>query len=602
MRKWIAAAVLMSLMSGCTTAMKTRPGYQVTPLDEALTTRGYSLPMLQYDLVIIHKLTSCPPSAATPNGDKLQFKVEAIVSSGYVAGEEFEIDFRALASPLKVSDFVIQHYKDGTLKGINVSAEDKTADVIKSAVEVGTSIASLGVGSYIPTGTLQSSDKISDAATKILVGAPSQRIALTCNDDARNYLAAAAALGTEVETLTGEVDDLSKEIEAIRDRAALKLLKPNDNVRLGQVHDLILPKIEELTAKRAALEKAERKLIYSEDQLWPKNPYDVRGTLPVSQASVKWFGKLLQPIDVPGYDRKKATEAVEALPEAFSSEEKEQILALIEEELKPPSGFETGQICDTSGNPSKDFSACIAKTLGVYAEIESARPDPLPCPSVPAVNQRPCTSSAGAIAARTNVDSLGIFYRDPARGRLRLCDQGTPCRDDGRKAIALTEWDSIPQLGQLRFARFTNGPFQNNLLALSLREDGSTERFQYGEKSSVLATMADAASTSISAIDTAKQERDERRKKQVADYRADVTYLRSERAAERNEAAAVRTDELAQLQNEIDHVNKQRLLLEARMPADVTQDYKNETTRLEAIAAQLRAKIAIKQAEETLAK
>lgn len=585
------------LLTACSTSLETRVRHQITSPDRALSTKGYSLPMLQYELLVTYKLSECEPLTAGDPPSKLDFKVEALAASTYVPGERFEIDYEKLSSPLKVSDFTIETYANGTLKSINASADDKTGDVIKSLVESGVSVASMAMGNPAAFALPQSDDAVSTAANRILAAAKREKIVMKCSSNARAALATAVALRQKAKALTVRTNARAKQIEAITVRAGLKLSDQADAARIFAIHEAMMPDLEELATVQTDLAEAEKALIFAEDRLWPNDPRTTEGTLALSKPALFWFSKFTMAQKVTVLDPAVIDQQFQASAAALTAEDRAELKKLLDAALSRQP-FDTTQLCDASAT----ISACLEATFGIYAQFLTDRPAPPPCLTPPSANRFACQSDDDTVAAQMMVSAPGVFYRDPARARLLLCDKGRSCAGGDRPELVLTEWDSAPQLGQLRFAKFTNGPFQNNLLVLSLRDDGSAEKFQYAEKSSVLAAMAATAASGLAKVDAAEQDREKRRRQQILDRRADITYQRSEIAAERIEAAAVRVDELAQLQYEFDKVTKDRALLDIRIPPSVSKEYANETIRLEAIGAQLRARIAIKQAEEQLNK
>ena len=151
-----------------------------------------------------------------------------------------------------------------------------------------------------------------------------------------------------------------------------------------------------------------------------------------------------------------------------------------------------------------------------------------------------------------------------------------------------------PQLGQLRYLSFTNGPFQNNALGLSLRTDGTIIKMQYSEKSAIVATSLASISSSAGKLDEYLKKRDEEREKALDDARANVTAARAG-------AKAVRDEELAQLQYQLDKAKREKEIFEQANPKPpeepaVAKEVTNENLRLQAELTRLTTLAAIREA------
>ncbi len=97
----------------------------------------YHLPHMLYDVDATREIIACP---ARP-GDLVGFKMTAKATPRIVAGEPLVIAYEDLASITKTSDIAIDLFPNGTLKSVNFTVDDRTADVasevFKSAVSIG---------------------------------------------------------------------------------------------------------------------------------------------------------------------------------------------------------------------------------------------------------------------------------------------------------------------------------------------------------------------------------------------------------------------------------------------------------------------------------
>ena len=124
--------------------------------------------------------------------------------------------------------------------------------------------------------------------------------------------------------------------------------------------------------------------------------------------------------------------------------------------------------------------------------------------------------------------------------------------------VVAGEWVTVPQLGQLRFLPFQNRMFENNQLVVELAADGTVEKFQYASKAAPLQMVADMTADAAEQYKTARKDA-------------------------REELAAARAEEVAQLQQEITLLTKEKelnaLLNPAPPSANPLQDAQIELIR-----------------------
>jgi hypothetical protein len=205
-------------------------------------------------------------------------------------------------------------------------------------------------------------------------------------------------------------------------------------------------------------------------------------------------------------------------------------------------------------------------------------------------------SGGRTIAIRAVLDHWVTESRWLTGGRRRiyfrvLTDHGTfeICRDasgtgpdcpEDREVVRL-EPVAAPQLGQLRFLPFASRPFHSAQLSLALRTDGSVEKLEYKKTKAEGVGVAAAVRDALSQYQAYAEKRDEERK-------ADLT--------------AVRAEEIAQLQHQIDLLAKQKELLALKTPPtpDALEAVREETAAIEAQTALLDARLAQLKAEAAL--
>ncbi|MBD8640250.1 hypothetical protein [Sphingomonas sp. CFBP 13733] len=605
-----AAIAGFALLAGCTTHLETRPDRAVSQLDQALPGHGYRLPMLQYQIDVVYRLASCPGTdAGQPT--TLAFVTQAKAGAGHVAGEGYTIDYEKLSNVFKTTDFSVEAWeKTGALKAINASADDRTGDAIKSAVEVGIAVASLAAGNPLAImGAVQGEDGGAGAAADALLRQADMNEPLLCTDGARRALADAAAARIRIRQLNALIGTSTREIEAITVRATLRMSDRGDAARLLVIHRAQIRRSDELAAAQSALAAAEGPVVFTETRYWPERADTVEGRLGLTGAFRTWATSLVKvgsADTVPGpggasVDRRRNVVDSALLWKLFESNPppeaiRDSVRRRLEASVRRQTPAATAGFC-AADVPVEE---CLGAQVDVHATLVAEGDKPQDCPSA---EDRPCRlprDSAAAISARSDVAHPGIFFRQPVRAYLLLCDRSVPCIDGSREPLLRGEWNIAPQLGQLRFAPLTNGPFQNNALSLALREDGTVARFQYAEKSAILAQALATASTVATRLEAERDTRAKEARQGELDRRTDVAYVRAE-------AAAVRADDIARTQYEIDRIAKDQELLAKRSPPTtsdpvVAQAFLDETLRYEAEAVQLQWQLAAMKAQDAIAR
>ena len=172
---------------------------------------------------------------------------------------------------------------------------------------------------------------------------------------------------------------------------------------------------------------------------------------------------------------------------------------------------------------------------------------------------------ATPVDARDNTPDAGVFVREPAEGKLVVCQGAGACNVEGDSLVTL---DGVfaPQLGQLRFLPFRNGPFESNSLSVSLTEDGHLEKIEYKRLKASGQMAAATAADVASQINTERLRRDKEKTDAIAAARTEAAAVRSEAAAIRTEQAALHDQDAAAIQSQIDLLTKQNALKKLQTP------------------------------------
>lgn len=331
-------------LGACTTSLQTRLDNVkptetvdaatgvVTGQNKALRGVTYALPMRQYDIEVKRRLSMCnAPVEVTSAGNvialgakyimpALAFELSAIATGSLIEGERYLIDYEALSSASKITDFKIE-YHDGTtlLKSVNASADDQTGEIIGKTVGAGLAVAGLvfpvsaAVAAPLAGTTMALSIKSDDAARNFFVAAlplsspevdliqilalSSKRVpAIDCSDDSAAKIRQRDAANAEIKRLTtGKVDiewgqlgvapggapkpampPADATLTGITEKLSLLLpyigIKPqpasisSDLQWLLQWQALIMAKIRSETAKR---DKIDADLGFKKTEKWP---------------------------------------------------------------------------------------------------------------------------------------------------------------------------------------------------------------------------------------------------------------------------------------------------------------------------------------------
>lgn len=595
------------LLEGCTTSLQTRATYDVSNQKEALQGVSYSLPMAQYAIDLTYALKTCPTVINNVPTTPFEFKLGATATSSYVVGETYTIDYRALTNIFKVTDFSIETYASGTLKAINASVEDKTGEVIKSAVEVGLTGASIAAGNpSAALGFAQAEDQGEGKIADGLIAQSTMQMPI-CSAKAVKAITDAATARGNIKTIADDTAQATKVVEALLVRATNKMSQKTDRQRLYASQLAQIARQEAQTAEEKTRDDADAILSFKEDRLWPEDPFVVSGSVGHSGALNAWLKPLIDYapsnlIDPVALERNWAT-AKATIPPALVA----KVRAILDAAVDTQKGESREGLCAQA----EAAGDCLAPRLGVYGEIIATPGTALPCPTQ-GTRSAPCVTTSNTVAARADVDHEGLFIRQSARGRLFLCDEDRSCSDGDRAPLLKSQWATMPQLGQLRFVPFHNGPFQNNALGIQLAEDGTITKLQYAEKAAILAGALASASGAATKVKAYLDEREKEKKQAIADARAEQTYQRGEIAYQRgevayqrNEVTAARTEEIAAIQFEIDKNTKQQALNAQLHPpayagSIAAKEFEDETAKLNATAAQLQARLAILNAQAAL--
>lgn len=586
-----AAILIAALGSAACTHLETRPTGEVSSVAPGETStsgaqRGlsYALPMVQYDLKITRALEECP-TAVRP-WPKFTAKVAAVQK--YVAGERFEVDYQALSSIMKSTSFNVTYHDTGTLKSINSSAKDKTGAVAADVARIGLAIASVAMpGVAVPglaaAGSLDVFSAIMDP-NKALPPPQAPEGVLACTKPAEAAVAELVDATNRIKSLTRETAVLAQRITRVSDMVALKVMTADDLKEMAEVAKALLKKEEELNEAKDRLALAQENTSVSEELGWPNvaNGADAHtGILLPGSASTEKLSSLFEVRRQDGTSRSLAEQQDVAVPcgLAIGRRPAAGCLAAL-------TSLKAGLVPLAQNSMEKPRSSGFGNDLDALLQSQ--------------LRQTGSRRISGVVRPTEKKWAKGVFVREPVEARLVLC---LPPGEPGQGGCGVPETTVLndkavvaPQLGRLRLLPFTNGPFEDNSLELVIRSNGLIETFKYGAESS--------ASNASSNLATIAEKIDEKIEKMEEERRSDIKYARETQSWVRTEAAAVRADELAKLNTQVDETKKQLELLQAQASlsgAGSSIQLAAEQARLDAELKSLQTQVAKLKAANELA-
>lgn len=616
-------------LTGCATHLSTLPDRDRTASpSEAVVGAPYSLPMLQYKTAITRSLVRCPTThdLILPDGSKLtlsdaalSFKVMPAAEARYIAGERYVVDYRALGSPMKVSAFTMETYSSGVLKSINVAADDQSAEVVKQTVKTALVIGTMAAGrpdvamssTLLPAIAADAGADTTKAAkaaraakaviaSKGLQGRVTSLQIVQCTPLAMELVSRLALNGTAREKAAATLERANAEVTRLTLVAGLRAAGRADAKALLGAMKAQADATAALAEFDEARKTLEKRLADTTTAHWPRD-FKTTGadvsSLPMSTDAADKFAKLLVVNPSANIIKPEALKAWLDSPEAapfaasFRKKNKEILDRYYLDEVGGPRSFNPPPaVC----GPNADVAQCLALRLNLFGKLQRAATGMADCAAgatvaecvrevpIQEIDEDGGAGGKGDPArpwgrqARDGVADRGLFIRPPAEGEAMIYRNTGDAAKPTETVLALGVV-AAPQLGQLRYLPFSNGAFESNVLALSLREDGSPEKFEYKESRAVAAAMTASAADALT---------------QVQAWRKEQTDL----------VKTARQDEIAEIQFQIDSLKKQKELLDLQTPAtvDAMAAIKDETARLVTETAFLNAQLAKLKAEAAL--
>jgi hypothetical protein len=445
--------VLAAALGGCTTQLGVMTPATTGPGKGPINGWSYNLARLDYEIDIARTLTTCPGGADETVG----FDFAATAVSAYGPGEEVIVDYTRLGNAWKTTSVSFENYPDGILKSVNAKATDQTAAGIKAGVDVAVGIAKLAIGT----------PAIAAAGVKEGPPTPQWTARAECTSLATNLTKVLKAAGDTRDQTAKTRDEAKATLDAFD--ADHPEADKSDAAKADRAK---LATAQRTTAKAAleaekALAKAKEPLTFhARPQLAFDGPTQAEAALGPAEAG-PFFARMFQVrLSQPGQpDQVWPVLSSLSFPQAGTASQREIAKGAVDAVINPAAV----QI---------DFRARRA-TPGALGVANAVACDPM------------ATSS-----------SCGILYRTLTPARLQICkltrtvDCGGLLSGDGN--ILLRDEKNAPQLGGLRSLPLRNGPFEDNNLQATFREDSSIATLTYAK------TSAEAVAALTSAGDVVK--------------------------------------------------------------------------------------------------
>lgn len=558
----IALRALMMLVVGATlSACTSLSTVRMSPpaSDAVVSGVDYRLPLMQFDLKVTRTLSQCfeprPAGSKAPLVPSLKFVVKAEATSGIVAGETFKVDYKKLSGFTKTSSITFEWNDNGTLKSLNATAEDRSdkiiADVVKTAINVAKIAAGIPGGSQAPG-----------------LGASQQMV--VCADGTQKFLDDLKLTTAALKLANDNLSKQTKAVTGLTEKLKLGTLNETGKAKLEKAIEEQTAQAAIATERQAAVDRASGALTVTSTT---RAPRDTKARL--------------------GYL-------------ALSGRELTKLLLLVKR-VPLVAGPNAKNECNLNR-----MDDCISEMLQAQWVLEPAYIPAPPAPVVANKNDKPARIEKPAPPISADVPQKGVFVRQPVAARLLICrtsDELSLCSEDAPEVLYTSTNTMVPQLGTLLFLSFENGVFQNNSLAISLRENGGMEKFEYKE---LKARGEVAASAAAGVSDQALAFTDAQRKKKTIDDAVDQARAKADRETQialmqfeldqltlKGKIDAFGETRVATLQAEIDRITKEKDLEKLTQPVDVSV---LDTIKAETALSNARASLYAAQRAERLAR
>jgi hypothetical protein len=509
-----AQALLKEALSLSLTATGSRvPGLYPGKLKEALNAIEKA-PEIDEDQVkaLVEVVQGLPKPSAEEEGG-LKVAIVPTVTPRYVPdpSHSFLIRYAGLGNGMKETGLDLEKYANGTLKSLNSTIEDRTAEVIAGTVRGLVNIAALAGGFPVPAAAVAAAADAAEAA-RTKVGP------LTTF---REYLGRNGLCKPEVLEVLHLRLDLEKALED-----ALK--------QIQRLETEIRDKGKELEKEKGQLAATSKELKEAKEAQ-PPDPQKIKD-LEAKVQELQGKVKVLEDAVKAAEAGKKATET----PIAGQLKRRADLVDRLT--VKSVLTLIPAQALRQRTDPGAAKAAkewFLDEARPIYCDPRMDRcydsPEPEPTLYLPLplrADAAVLVSEAGRpfLSDRLQVTTNGhLVYREPAYGEVFVCKE-EPCLNDRGELTApvdrriFSAAATVPQLGPLAVLPLTNGTFENKTLEASFAESGALQSFTY-KTNAAAEKAANAFAESAETLSAFAQAKREAKK-------SDITLKKDEVAAE----------------------------------------------------------------------
>jgi hypothetical protein len=431
---------------------------------------------------IIDKLVEC---AQHLPADRPTLRVDVIVAQRATVqshmladtNHAYVIEYPKMAGKTKKTEYTVEKYGNGTLKSVNATIEDQTADVISGVIAGVAKLAAASGGFALPGAKAQGAVptpplSYAEWVVQHQLCKPDVLLTLKKHSDLEAKTKSAA---TELLALGKSLDE-NKAVSEKKSQEAMEAKKKLDELPTGDPGRKVLEEvIKKLGEELKSLEEARAKL-----------------------------GQQKAAIDKASGDD---LAAIARLREA---------LTISRTQLFPGAGDLNQELQGADEATNAWFNPI---GLNDYCVPSPGQPGEFVCDALPRLIPRIVRAWAGAYLPSAPINPLALAaadesklaYREPAQGLLLVCKQ-LACINGG--TIAATPQDTIlatlatfPQFGVLATLPLDNKAFQNNSLSATFSPNGSLEKVTYksNARAAAAAKSFEASAGSIQAFVEARR-------------------------------------------------------------------------------------------------
>lgn len=508
LRSPLLCAALSVLLGACSTSLK------VVPFDESKpeTAAGVPFPLMftRYDLEVKRQVVACLP--------RLTVKVTAELKGSKSAPDPkqvFTLQPNSLSASLKTSAVKATYHPTGSPATLNASAEDKTGVVIANVVGAAAKVVAIGVAG---------SPLYSEDGTKVTI---------ECTPDVGKALEDAKTQQPEVAAASAVVEKLTSDLANLMKRAATTGNNPDQATKreLAQTAQSLADATKEAAARTEKLGKVLKVLTFVKSYTWPQHGDKGVETLKMPPEPFGKWAKVAEP-----------TSQLSPAAQAAA------IATLIPLGRVPVENFENAK--PVASVPAEETSVQKA-TSTALAELGVT------------LTLRP-SGGAGrqSLDIPQKVDpGLGVPYRAPAPGRLRVC-AGQTCGEDD---AALVQADGqVQQLGYVYYLPCTSRPFSSITCTLEFAETGELKSAGTENKAAAAEGLTAAAKDVLSQVATVKEAKAAAGSKALEAKNAALKLQVDNAKLEAALSPSASQAELDALKLEAELANARRAIIEAR--------------------------------------